>query len=704
MPHFISKLSICLTLTAMGCVTASLAAPALAQAGEPSAINKSDYDRAFRALKSDINSQIERKSTIYESTIKRERARINTALERMQRNDGVNIAPYQKEVDDFIKDAYARLKVNQLAKAKGRVDKNVPVVPALTGIDAIATMAPTWCSKGADFQKLLGRITMPRTHAELTLLTIAEAARFSCTLPDYEPVMKWTQAWRQHLSNTLGISRKENEALLKYASSSYKKLSYEDRVNYASKARKSMCRNLQAPKRNANREDIAEYKVIGSTLLCGQQMSTFIGDYIRFNEQSFWFIDVPGTPKSELGKLSLAHDLLLVHNSPFELMAPDRAKNPFRIINDFGVANSFGYNRKKALQEVAKLGFKGKDLWLAKMAVMGAAQDLEKAKHLVLKAAESNPAFKTIFIDAPKKGYANYANIAKGGKSALDLVLALEDSLINADGDLEGCADALYEEFRPWLKAYVKANKITYYKDLDFNSFTGSVLLHGLVTCATHQAETLPAMRSAFRDKYYRKTEIHRGPLSSAYQSMLSAYNDYLKAPPMAKKFSRSRGSRGKSIKLTHIYANPVSRPLLSLTSKTYTMDNSGGSSDLHGVIAKISKADSGYLKIVFKKEKYKSAIQKCTSTGRISYINRDGSLTYEQNCRITGYETLTRQNTTIYMPAWLAKGLKKGNLLGYRAGEPIESSDTKSYAFPFTAYKSKKAKKPIMILGVYLK
>ncbi len=704
MSHFISKLSLCLTLTALAGITL----PTLAQAGEPSAINKRDYDSAFRALKRDLNDQIDRKNTIYEATIKRERKKIDTVLGYMKRNDGVDITRYQKEVDAFIKEAYARLEVTKLAAAKGRIDKHVPAIAPLRGIGAIQMTAPTWCSKDADFKKLSGKIFMPNSLENLTLLTVREAARFSCNLPDYEPVRKWTQAWRQYLSNSLGLTSKENEALLTYAVSSYRPLSYQERVNNASKVRKPMCSKLRTPKKNAKREDIAEYKVIGATLLCGLSMSKHIGDHIRFQKESFWLIDVPGTPTSELGKLSLAHELLLKNNSRQDLMNPENARNPFAVINSFGVANSFGYDRTKALREVGRLGLKGDDLWLAKMAVMGAAQDLEKARTLVLQAAESNSAFKTIFIDAPKKGYAEYANTAKGGKGALELVLALEDSLINADGDLEGCGEAIYEEFRPWLKAHVKANKIINYLDVNFSSFTGSVLLHALTTCATHEAGKLPAMRNVFNEKYYRNTEIHRGPLSNAYQQMLSAYNDYLKTPPKTKKFSRTRGGKGKAIKLSQIYWNPVLRPELVPPSKSYAMDNSvvpgGPKPDRRGIIAKISQADGGFVKIDFKKEKYRSAIRKCTETGRIDRIDFNGRLVPEYNCRTTGYETLTHKNNSIYMPTWIAKGLKRGNLLAYRATKEIKAVNQKSYAFPYAAFKSKKATKPVMMLGVYLK
>lgn len=707
MSHFISKLSLCLMLTALGSVTTSLAVPAVAQAGEPSATNKRDYDRAFASLKRDINDQIDRKNTIHESTIKRERKRIETTLGYMKRNDGVDITPYQKEVDDFIKEAYARLEVTQLAKAKGSIDKNVPTVAPGTGIGAIKIAAPTWCSDDADFMKLWGKIYMPKSQRNLTLLTIHEAARFSCRLPDYEPVLKWTQAWRQYLSNTLGLTPKENEALIKYAVSSYKPLKYEDRANYATNARKSICSKLRTPKKNAKREDIAEAQAIASMMGCSLNLNMPVGNHIRFQKKSFWLIDVPGTPKSALGKLSLAHQLLLMRNSYEDLMDPESARNPFAVINNFGVANSFGYDRKSALKEVEQLGLKGDDLWLAKMSVMGTAQDLEKARNLVLKVAKSNPAFKAIFIDAPKKGYADYAKTSKGGEGALELVLALEDSLINADGDLEGCAEALFEEFRPWLKAHVKANKVADYKDVNFNSFTGSLLLHGLTTCATHEAHNIPAMLYVFKDKYYGKTEIHRGPLSSAYQSMLAAYNDYLKNPPKTKTFSRERGTKGKTIKLTQIYWNPVMRPMLVPPSKSYAMDNSnmpgGARADRRGVIAKISKADGGFVKIDFKKEPYRSAIRKCTETGRIDYIDDNGRLVPRYNCRTTGYETLTHINASIYMPAWIAKGLKKGNLLSYESTAETKAVKIKSYAFPYAAYKTKKANKPIMILGVYL-
>ena len=105
-------------LTALGSVTTSLAVPAVAQAGEPSATNKRDYDRAFESLKRDVNDQIANKNLIYESTIKRQRKKLDTTLGYMKRNDGVDIAPYQKEIDDFIKEAYARLEVTKLAKAR----------------------------------------------------------------------------------------------------------------------------------------------------------------------------------------------------------------------------------------------------------------------------------------------------------------------------------------------------------------------------------------------------------------------------------------------------------------------------------------------------------------------------------------------------------------------------------------------------------
>lgn len=698
-----------ITALSCACVTTSFfAAPLTAHAQEPSAINKRDFDTAFNRLKKDINDQIERKNTIYESTIKRERKELKAVLDRMKRNDKVDIAPYEKEIDDFLADAHARLEKQQFEKSRARIKKTVPKITALPGVGQIKPMAPTWCAK-IDEQELgkttgNAEIVMPRSPRDINRLTLQTAAEFSCALKDYDVVQSWMAAYRQEVGNMLGMSTAENDALFKHIGDSARKYEYTEGIKLKEDLSKSACKVYPVLPATALLEDRVARSLERTLLYCsGGFGSTNYGDHMRFSEFPFWFVDIEGGVKTEVSRVALAHKLLMLHDIYLpDASNPATSKKAFILANNYGVAGVVPVDRKKALAEVDALGLSPQDTWLARIAVMGALQDLEKTRHLILDAAKSDPAFKTVFIDAPQRGYKEHAAHAKEGQAAMELLLALEDALKSDAGDVSGCGEAVYKELGPWVKARAKKDKISDFRDLYFDDYAGSVLLHSLMLCGNRDTANVPMMYELLKDYYYPRTEVQRGPLSSAYQAMLAAYGDYRKAPPKSG-FSTKRGG-SSSLKLGQIYWNPIMRPELAPPAMTFTIRGTGKvESDKQGVIKKISKSDAGRVRIEFKKEKYKSAIRKCTETGKIDRIDSNGRLVPRYSCRTTGYETLTRTNEAVEMPEWAARGLKPGNLLVYRKSEAKEHKNQPAFAWPYSAYKSKAGKKQVMLLGVAL-
>lgn len=717
----ISKHWVCALLTFASVGGALAFAPATVEAKEPSAIDKRDYDSAFKGLKHEINQQIERKNTIYDSTVERETKEIKVILDRMKRS-GVDIAPYQKDVDDFLKDAYERLAAVQVKRLHDNIDKNVPDIQPEDGIEAISVVAPTWCAKIDSTLKhpsSAKSIIIPKSAAEITRFSIRGALEFSCAAKDFDLTQKWVRAYRQQLSNLLGLSQKENLALISFTGDNYRKLDHTAYVKAKEQPTLQACEAFPAPKSKLV-EDQRTRQLERSLLRCKASV-TSIPQSSRLSA-SYWFVDIEGYPNTQVAKLGLAAELLRL-NSVYDddLANPMAARDPFKIVNNYGLAGAMNISRDEVLKELGSKGMDEQALWSAKIKAFATLRDLDRARAYIMRLSKANPGFEKIFIEAPAQGYANFSKVAKEGADELELLLAIEDKILREES-LEGCAQATYEKLRPWLKSQHKKKKFTHFEDVTFDDYEGSLILQTLVVCGANDTLNTPGMAKMLVEQYYNNTDSQRGPLTAAYKAMLDALNDYALNPPKkTNSFSRSRGGSSdgfKQIDIPGLYPTPIARPLVPPFSHNFAYDKMNMAQVMktirgsmqpksfhvkQGTIQKISKADGDRVKITFKQESYKSAIRDCKETGRIDRIDDNGRLVPQYNCKTVGYETIKVDPKPIEVPEWVTKDLKKGQLLVFYATREKAHKNQPSFGWPLAAFKSKNAKKLVSLYGIKL-
>jgi hypothetical protein len=722
------------TSLALACVTLSIApgqggllAPSAAHAQEPSAIDQREYDDVIRKLEHDLDEQISRKNTIYDATIARHRKALKPILARMKRG-GVDTTSRQAAFDAIVEDAYARLAVAQAKKLRGAIKKEVPRIAPEPGIDPIAPTAPTWCAtidaalKGPSKAR---EIQMPSTASSITLLSIRDALEFSCGAKDFPLTQKWTAAYRQDLSNKLGLSAAQNLELITFAARNYRKVDYSDRRELKEEPTAAACEGFGKPE-SALAEDQMSRALERGLLRCkGRVTSVPTSRRLPFDGQDmFWLIDLAGYPSTHTARLGLAERLLRRGLYDQDIADPIKARDPLLLVNNYALAGVLPIERAEVFAELDAAISDPEARWSARIEALAALRDLARARAFVLRQAEGNPGFKAVFLDAPARGYASFAETSKGSEDVLELVLSLEDKLMRGDS-IEGCGEVVHDKLKPWLKARHKSSKFKHYEDVSFDDYEGSLILHAVMMCGASDTANVPALAQAFGELHYATADIQRGPLSAAYKAMFDAYNDYRVSPPKKSKksFSRKRGGASDGfvqIELAGVHPTPIMPPRVPVFSAQFRyakVDNGlamrmmKGKQPttfhaLQGVISKVSKADGGRVEITFKRERYKSPVRECKDTGRIDRVDVVGNelrAIPEYACKTVGYETVKVDLDPILVPEWAAGQLKKGQSLVYFATKPVRHKKQPAFGWPVASFKSKKARRLVTLHGVKL-
>jgi len=649
-------------------------------------------------MQSDINTRVKRNGEIDPATVKRTLSNVDRVIDRIERS-GADPSPFRQQVDTYLAAAQQRASTAKRAQNEAKVSKSVPTVPAHPGIEAIAPGLPTWCDPIlSQYQgKTLTTtkdIRLPDSPYSVQMGDMHFPLLFSCVLPDFAPTQQWTQAYRQRISNLLGFTAAENEAFMLRAA----KLFVKDRAPRTHADIPSRCKTLPGKTTGLIEERIArdfERGILG----CAGGIGPVNMQFPNSGGRPLWLIDLPAGPATELAKLGVASDLIsmnlvnMAHRfDPYS--APDVSKG--QLIENYALAHTIDIDTDALWTEVDALGLDEVTRFNTDAFLLGELRLLNIADRFVRDAAKANPNLKAVFIDGPEAGVAKYRAEAPQSAKAMDLLLAIEDRVGPEVGGIDGCAEPLYAELAPWLKAQVKANALTDPKDLRFVDHRGGILYQALMICGANDS-TAPIMAHVFEETFWTSTNPQRGPISAAYQGMLDAYNDAVANPaPQAGGFSTSRGQAQSVIKMPQLHRNPVSPP-----TPTRKVGPSTHGMEKRGVIASITAADGGFSRLTFRTESVQRPIRDCKATNRIARIDDNGNLIPVYNCRTTGWQTVKVTNDPILLPGWLAANHKPGQLLVYRASQPFAYTNTPSWGWPLAAYTSASAKTPVSMFGV---
>lgn len=234
--------------------------------------------------------------------------------------------------------------------------------------------------------------------------------------------------------------------------------------------------------------------------------------------------------------------------------------------------------------------------------------------------------YREIFLEAPKRAFAEWEKIFAPWQAELDRSMAFERKLsLPSPKALAGCVPELQKDAHKLIKSY-KSKDYNELLDKTAADPIASLLLSRLAIC--YAAENVKGGAGAFRDLVKQGRDL-RGPRSFAYYTMVDAITETLKTRP---------------------------RPLVSLSSfpfESTTLVNiygldftfSGGMSRApersgdSGTVKAVKKTADG-LEVVFKAQKEKYPEYNCVSTNKPIRIAPDGTIEYQQNCKPTGKMT----------------------------------------------------------------
>lgn len=582
-----------------------------------------EFNKRFEKVQDSFDPEKKRLADLDAATIKRARDELDRVIAKI---DASARKPYEDKRDALFAKLQTDIQGAQLAKQRAELTKEVPEVKPAPGVEAIAPMAPTWCD-GVEtgLADLYSNYHVRQLQLESDnsgIHQLVAAVQFSCRDPSFELRQKWVAAFRQALSNRVGLSAATNEQLMKIAA----KLALSRDEDAQLKATCAQFEPLASGPVEARYSRALERVGLGCP---GRLIDQATG--LALNA-----IDVPNGLSSQLAGAVLANRLTA------EGFSSDDAR-----LTGFAVANAvIGFDSASFERELAawKLGEVGRI-----NATLKFYQVMNDMKALAAAAKTRNAA---VLLDAPKKGAQGFSASLGEKKDLIELMLSLEDQA--RSGPLEGCAEKLYGR----LAAVVKDNKAA----LDEVRFDG-LLAYALTFCA-RKDPAAPVMESVFGYYAQRSTPV-RGPFTAAYLALLEAHNAGAQGSGRAG-FDAGKQRGGAPSSATAF--SPGSNPVEPEDIGSFNTINPGLMPT--GVVKAVER-QGALTKLIFRTEHFMVPVLECVETNKIDRIASDGTILYRSSCRKVGERPAESTNEPITVPTWAAMGVTPGSVLLY-ASAPV--------------------------------
>ena len=700
----------------MGCAALSgpnvfVESASTAQAQEKRTYWVQEFEKEYTKWTKMLDEQIGR-NKVYPSDVQRGRDALEKAIAGLTR-DGHDAAPYKARMDAYFGTVQVRIDKAALEGKRGAISKKIPLIKPGPKVEPIAPGVPGWCGDIVAKMKEARRsapssLELPTYGSEITIAAVTTAALFACTDSSYEPIQKWTQAYRQHLSNLTGFTAAQNDALFAYAVRSYqvpKPEGYQGRGS-AGGAIPDLPRCAKHPvKRDGLAEDQVSRNLERTLLKCkgGSRLDFEVGLNLSFASQQFpyWVIDTAAGPKTEIARAGLVKRLITNRVYENALYDPRVIKNPEVLMQNYALARTVKMSTPALEKEIKALGLAEALEWELRFRTYEIHQSMRNIEAFTNAWLADNPQYKAVIIDGPEAAVAKNRKETTDHKALLDTILAIEDRIDpKKAGGLNGCGQALFPYFSKWIQAKAKADKVDSAKTLTFDDYEGSAILYGLYFCA-HGDVATTGLGRALSTSYFG-TLVQHGPLSAAYAGMLASFNDASEKQSTASTFSSARRGSGPTIDFSKLTWNPIARP-----EAPRDLDSGKNLSEQTGVIKSVKK-DGDRVVFQFKTVKYRVPTYNCKDTRRISYIQDNGIVHYKQNCVKTGSREVKETNDPVSIPGWAADGIKANMSMTYVA-ERSRNSRSKTApgevrgGWPIEVFKTQKQKRLVGLFGVKL-
>lgn len=627
-------------------------------------------DKKLERVAKDFDPEKKKLDSIDPSNITRARKELDDLISKLE---GDAKTTYEGKRDELFKKIEGGVNEAKTARRRERTGPPEPVAAA-PGVATIAPMKPTWCDGVVEARGKTIDTQFPGTPKEWNG-RVTEVILFSCIDPDWDVRQQIVAAWRQKMSNALGIDAATNERLMKLGA----KL---DLLQYASSKPldRTHCEQLKPVEgtaaERANRA--LERMVVG----CGNRLSP--ENLMRMID-----IDAPGALTSQLATAAVVMRTLGEASDVGFDAAPGRsgpADFALSFASDVAVLNTLTFDPALFETQLAALKLNEFGETAALIAYYGQRARLARYVAAMKEHAKKLPALQKLVFDAPSAAAKDYVTRrAPLDKPLLEQVLAFEAQ----SGALDGCGKKLW----PFLQAELKSQTKGDVTDLNVSG----LLAWALTECGRRDKET-PMMEAVFSYWSERTTAV-RGPLTAAYLAYVDAYNEVAAGQPKTSNDkTRERGGANLAPSIPAPRRNPLGEA--DLSSSRFGHENSLTPGQLRGggVVKAIEKAGAD-VKISFKVEKFIVPDYQCVETNRIDRITPEGQIVYRSQCTKVGEHEEQSTPEPILVPSWAAGGIVPGSYVSPMWGS--SNGGSAGHAWILEAFDSKARGKRTSLLGI---
>lgn len=620
-------------------------------------------DKKLEKLAKEFDPEKKKLDTIDPKNIERAKKELDELIAKL---DAGARAPYEAKRDELFGKIEAGVGDAKTSRRRAKIEAPEPVAAA-PGIEVIAPTKPTWCEGVLEARGKSLDNYFPAVPKDF-MGKLTEVIVFSCLDPDWDVRQKVVAAWRQKMSNALGLSAATNERLLKLGAQI--DITSLDREKEKAAARAHCDTFKPLPEGTAaERANRALERIV---LGCGNRLSDE-------NKMRFIDVDAPGALTSQLAMSGLIYRVL---------GEGSEAQPSLNDASDVAVLGQVPLDASAFESQLASVKLTPHGEAAALMAYYGQRARLGQYQQLIRDAAKKTPALTKLVFDAPTAAAKDYlSRRAAADKPLLDLVLAMEAQ----SGALNGCGKKLY----PFLQAELKTQGKP---SIDEVTISG-LLAWALAECGRRDGEA-PMMEAAFSYWAERSTAV-RGPLTAAYLAYVDAYNE-ASAGQGKQTFDANRRRGGPASNESGGLPAPQANPMgeAALTDSRFGHENSFMPSQTRGAgIVKGVEKKGEVVKITFKTEKYMVPDLECVETNKVDRITPEGQIVYRTSCKKVGEHEEQSTLEPVEIPAWAAGGVGPGSYIVPMWGSI--NGGAAGHAWILEAYESKARTKRTSLLGL---
>lgn len=645
-----------------GLVTAAKDAVGGAESGKASA----DLDKKFERAEKEFDPEKKNLLNLDQKALDRTVKELDGLIEKVA---GDAKKPYLARRDALLAKVQSGVGEAKVKQQRLNIVEVPPVAP-LPGVEAIAPMKPTWCEGVLESVGKLDTVrpSFPGAVPEVPMVNdVISPILASCLDPDWDVRQQVMAAWRQKLSNRLGLTAAMNERVLKLAGKLFALGDFDK------KQRPELCTTQLAPLPSGKVEERGNRSLERIAVDCGNQRS----DENRVDLRD---VDVPGGLTSQLATGGVVWRVL-----PQSLSDGD-AHWALTQASDVAVLNAaLVFDGKQFEQQLEALQLNELGRLRAILNYFGARARLQAYVSLY-KSLKVSGLQKVVF-DAPAAGVKAFLAHAPEDKALLETVLSLE---AQSAEDLTGCAQKLWPQVQTALKGQGQRRL----SELELNP----LLSYAVALCA-RQDKNAPGLEAIFT-WYAERQPVVRGPMGAAYQAVFEAFNDASGGTATARGFQPGErsGSGGDKLTLPPPERSPVAGAELpdSVAGHNNTMDPERMQS---GGVVKALEKHGDLVKVVFRTEKYIVPDLECVETNRIDRITPEGQIIYRTSCKKVGEHEETATAQPFDVPAWAVAGLAPGNLVTVMF-QPV-NSNAAGRGWIIESFESKARSKRTSLFGI---